>query len=223
MNNVVIGTVGFYFGLSEYPLGSVLYERLQKADWPEGVIVRDMNMPPVVAMQDMQSRNEDLDRMVLVAGVFRGREPGTITCRHWQGGTRDNDEMQERMFQGLVGGLNLDNLLIIGEYFGIWPPELITVEVDISNNLFGAMAIAHGRRAALATDNDLTNVARGPAPEVIRLIQHVFELTQTAASSPIEEIQGLMPFSADQITPLPHWIDNEVNNTAEKSYDTQID
>ena len=220
MNNVVVGTVGFYFGLSEYPLGSVLYERLQQASWPKGVILRDMNMPPVVVMQDIQSRNEDLSRMVLVAGIFRGLEPGTITCRHWQGGKRDYDEMQDRMFQGMVGGINLDNLLIIGEYFGIWPPELITVEVEISNNLFGAMAIAHGRRAALAGNNELTNVAREPAPEVKRLMQHVFELTQTAVSSPIEEIEGLIPHSAQQLTPLPNWYENEVNNFDEENIDT---
>ena len=220
----MIGTVGFYFGMREYPLGPVLYDRLQQAHWPQGVTLRDMNLPPVVVMQDFKSRNEDLDRIVLVAGVFRGLEqPGTISCRHWQGGTRDAEEMQERMFQGLVGGINLDNLLIIGEYFAIWPAELITVEVEISNNLFGAMAIAHGRRAAQADDADLSRVAREPAPEVSRLIQHVFELTQEVASSPIEEIQGLIPLGAEQITPLPHWIANEVTDLAEEGHDAQSD
>jgi hypothetical protein len=223
MKKVIIGTVGFYFGLSEYPLGSVLYEQLQQARWPEGVTLRDMNIPPVVVMQDIQSRNEDIDRMVLVAGIFRGLEPCTITCRHWQGGTRSSDEMQERMFQGLVGGLNLDNLLIIGEYFKIWPPELITVEVEISNNLFGAMAIAHGRRAARAVAGEQAQVARQPAPEVSRLIHHVFELTQIAASSRIEEIKELKPFAAEQITPLPHWIENEVKNVVAEENDLSLD
>ena len=208
MMRVVIGTVGFFFGLPEYPLGQILMERLQQASWPDWVTVQEMNWPPLLVVQDLQARQEEITRVVLVAGVHRGLRPGTLTSRRWLGGSRDAEEMQERMVQGMIGGVNLDNLLMIGEHFGAWPGELITVEVEITNNLYGAMAIAHGRRAAEQAPG-VTLPERRPDPEVMHLIEHVFDRTRVAALTPMAALQDLVTLSADQITPLPVWVNSD--------------
>ena len=179
-------------------------ERLQAEPWPDGVSLMEMNWPPLLTVQSFQSATEKTDRIVLVAGANRGLSTGAINSRRWMGGKLADTEMQERMVQGMTGPSNLDNLLIIGEHFGIWPTELLIIEMQITNNLFGAMATAHGRRNA-TRDTSLI-VQQEPDPEVTLLIDEMFDLTRRAVLQGAVGLPDLKQLSADDITPLPHWL-----------------
>ncbi|MFB3115887.1 MAG: hypothetical protein ACE1ZH_00255, partial [Gammaproteobacteria bacterium] len=83
-----------------------------------------MNWGPIAIVQDFQSSSIHYDRIVLIAGVDSGMQPGSVTCRHWLGGKLDNLAVQDRIFEAVTGIISLDNLLVIGEHFKIWPEEL---------------------------------------------------------------------------------------------------
>jgi len=70
------------------------------------------------------------NRVVLFGAVGRGRQPGQIYCYRWDGRLPEREEIQVRVTEAVTGVISLDNLLIVGGYFGIWPPDVIVVEVE---------------------------------------------------------------------------------------------
>ena len=59
-----------------------------------------------------------------------GATPGTITLRHWRGGTTAPEEVQGRINEAVTGVISVDNLLVIGEYFKVWPAQTFIVDVQ---------------------------------------------------------------------------------------------
>ena len=99
-------------------------------------------------------------RIVLFASVERGREPGEVSCYRWPGDLPDAEEIQQRVGEAVMGVISLDNLLIIGGHFGVFPPDVVVVEVEPEETGWGAdftprvvaalgEVIATVRRAAL--------------------------------------------------------------------------
>ena len=140
---VLIGVVGCTPVLDSYPLGPVLMAKLQAETWPRvSATIENMSWGPVAIVQSLQASDARYDRAVLIGAVQRGRPPGTVMAGHWQGGTLAPQLMQERMFEAVTGIVSLDNLLVIGEHFAVWPPELLTVEVELPKTCFGDIVIA---------------------------------------------------------------------------------
>lgn len=132
---ILIGIVGYYPFVPGYPLGRKLMDALESTDWPEPVTIREMNWGPVAIVQDFQARDVRHERVVLIGLVNRGLPRGTVTCRRWRGGELPADALQQRMFEAVTGVVHLDNLLAIGEHFGIWPGETFTVELEMVDNV----------------------------------------------------------------------------------------
>ncbi len=42
-----------------------------------------------------------------------------------------------RVSEAVTGVISLDNLLIVGGYFGIWPPDVVIVEVEPCDENWG--------------------------------------------------------------------------------------
>lgn len=68
--------------------------------------------------------------------------PGRVTAHRWTGGVLSDAAVQERVHEAVTGVVDLENTLMIGERFGIWPPECDTVEADIPADTFGDMVMA---------------------------------------------------------------------------------
>lgn len=196
---VAIGTVGYYAFLRGYPLGPELMERLQSVPWALDVTLSEMNWGPIAIVQDFQAKNIVYDRAVLVASVDRGEREGTVTCRRWLGGALDALEMQNRMHEAVTGTISLDNLLIIGEYFKIWPAEVITVELQLNENSFGEFVLGEMEqppdRPEVVGKNPITQ-------EVKAIVDQLVRLTERAASHGAQGLPGLVPLTADQLTPV---------------------
>ncbi len=201
MARVVIGIVGYYQFIRGYPLGPELMTRLRAEPWPDGVDIREMNWGPIAIVQDFQSKAEKVDRVVLVGAVDRNLPQGTVTCRRWAGGVLETLEVQRRVFEAVTGVISLDNLLIIGAHFGVWPGEMITVEAQFSENSLSDLVLAE-----IEVDREAGQMAvigeRPLTPGNDRIVNRIVELTRRAALGSAQTLGCLQPLTADQLTPV---------------------
>lgn len=166
----VIGGVG-YRNLRDHSLGIVLSEELEPLARPPELLVEDLCYGPVAVAQwllDEAERGTPIDRAVLVTAIARedGRPPGTISAYRWDHTLPSEEEIQRCVVDAVTGVIFLDNTLIVTEWMGALPEEIIVIEVEPLEHAFGdemspavAGAYAEVKRLALhfATDADSVN------------------------------------------------------------------
>lgn len=130
--HVLIGIVGYCAFVERYPLGPALMRGLRAVAWPGSaeVEITELNWGPVAIVQDLQARAVLPQRVVLIGAPDRGLAPGTVTCRRWVGAGMEPALVQQRMFEAVTGVIGLDNLLVIGAHFRVWPQATYTVELQ---------------------------------------------------------------------------------------------
>lgn len=175
---IVIGIVGYYGFVRGYPLGPELMERLRQIAWPDGIEIREMNWGPVAIVQDFQAQADKPDRVVLVGALDRGLAVGTVSYRRWVGGTLDTLAVQRRMFEAVTGVISLDNLLVIGAHFGVWPDETFTVELQWPESGLGDLVLGE-----IELDRGLGQVVgeRPLSPDNDRIVQAIVDATRALA------------------------------------------
>jgi hydrogenase maturation protease len=131
---VLVGGVGYRF-LRDGGLGPYLSDTLASRA-TNGIEVEDLGYHPVGFTQNLQER-PDYDRIVLVAAVERGREPGTVKAYRWDHALPSNDKIQDRVGEAVTGSISLDNLLIVTEAFGAFPDDVWVVEVEPADETWG--------------------------------------------------------------------------------------
>lgn len=130
MKKTLVGGVGYHF-MRDLSLGPVLTDQLAAMDWPEQVqIDADFSYGPVAIVQRFKCEPDLCQKIVLFSAIERGRQPGTIETYRWQGVLPEEDEVQARVGEALTGVVDLENLLVVGEQFNIWPDEVFVVEVE---------------------------------------------------------------------------------------------
>ena len=192
----IIGIVGYYGFVRGYPLGPELMERLRALPWPSGVDIREMNWGPVAIVQDFQASDDKPERVVLVGSLDRGLAIGTVSCRRWVGGLLDVSAVQRRMFEAVTGVISLDNLLVIGAHFGVWPLSTFTVELQwpeagISDLVLDEIESSRGTSQVIG-ERPLT-------PENELVVQSLVESIHRAALD-IEPSNTLL--TVEQLTPV---------------------
>ena len=131
---VLVGGVGYRF-LRDNSIGPYMSDLL--AERTNGDIeVEDLSYHPVGLTQNLQER-EPYDRLVLVAAVNRGREPGTVEAYRWDGELPSREEIQERVSEAVTGVISLDNLLIVCGALGGLPDDVRVVEVEPADEGWG--------------------------------------------------------------------------------------
>jgi hydrogenase maturation protease len=111
-------------------------DRLEQEPWPHGVEIEDLSYGPVSVMQSLDERGV-YDRIIIVAGVRRNRQPGVVYCSRWGHPLSDPEEVQARIAEALTGVISLENLLIIATYFGKLPRDIIVIEVEPADDGWG--------------------------------------------------------------------------------------
>ncbi|MEO5673774.1 MAG: hypothetical protein ABIQ74_03940 [Chitinophagales bacterium] len=130
MKKILIGTVG-YHNLRNHSIGPVLLPELKKLQWPQGVELDEMNWGPIAIVQKFQSLSAPYDRVVLLAAIERpNRTTGEFTVYRWMGGLPDEEMIQACIGDAVTGVISVENLLIIGEHFKIWPNEVFVIDVE---------------------------------------------------------------------------------------------
>jgi hypothetical protein len=197
MVHTLVGIVGYYGFVRGYPLGPDLMERLRALRWRDGVEVREMNWGPVAIVQDLQALDQLPTRVVLVGARDRGWPPGTVRSRHWQGGALEPAAVQRRMFEAVTGVISLDNLLVIGTQFRVWPAQTYTVELQwpesgLGDLVLDEMQIEHGRGQV---------VGEQPlSPDNQRIVQ---QLVAAVTSLVLDEAPAdVHPLTVQQLTPV---------------------
>ncbi len=118
---VLIGTVGYQL-LGNHSIGPNLLPQLQSNKWPEGVVVDEMNWGPIAVVQYLESLETPFDRVVFLVAIERAhRKIGDISLYQWKGGLPDDKQIQACVGDAATGVISVENLLVIGEHFKVWP------------------------------------------------------------------------------------------------------
>ncbi|MEP6658082.1 MAG: hypothetical protein ABJC33_12650, partial [Betaproteobacteria bacterium] len=180
MPRVVIGIVGYYQFVRGYPLGPELMARLRSIPWPEGIEIREMNWGPIAIVQDFEAGGVTYDRVVLVGAADRGLARGTVSARRWLGGALEPLAVQQRVFEAVTGIISLDNLLVIGAHFGVWPAEVITIEAQLGESSLSDLVLGE-----IEVDREAGHMAiigeKPLTPDHARMVDSIVELTRRAA------------------------------------------
>jgi hydrogenase maturation protease len=129
VERVLIGGVGYRWQ-RDASFGLAVSDALSSLEWPPGIEVADLGYGALYVAQDLADADPPYTRLVLVAGVERGRTPGQVYRGTWGGSLADADEIQARIREAGAGVLDLDHLLVIASYFGALPREVITLELE---------------------------------------------------------------------------------------------
>jgi hydrogenase maturation protease len=161
---VLIGGVGYRW-MGDASIGLVASDEMSRHQWPAGVEVADLGYGALYVAQDLAAADPPYARLILLAGMARGRTPGQVyTCR-WTPSTPDAEELQARIREAGAGVVDVDHLLAIAHYFDGLPAELLVIEVEPVDITCGESLSAAGqerlpeiidlaRRAALATNEE---------------------------------------------------------------------
>lgn len=131
---VLVGGIG-YRNLRDGSVGTWVADTLA-ARAGGRVEVEDVSYHPVGLTQNLQDR-ASYARIVFVAAVARGREPGTVTSYRWDRVLPDPAEVQTRVSEAVTGVISLDNTLIVCEALGALPDDVRVVEVEPADESWG--------------------------------------------------------------------------------------
>ncbi len=133
---VLIAGVG-YQNMRDLSVGPDLVPALSRLDWAADVEIIHLHFGPIHVVQWLEERPGHFDRMVFVAAVPRERTPGGVYCYRWQGILPDAEEIQQRIGEAVMGVIDLDNLLIVAQHFGVLPADVVVVEVEPVDTSWG--------------------------------------------------------------------------------------
>jgi len=142
--DVLIGIVGFSPVIDAFPLGPKLMDALKtRLQNRPDVGVENMTWSPIHVVQRFQDEGAVRPRRVVLVGAAAVSEvPGLVRGFRWTGGSVPAAAMQERIYEAVTGVVDLENTLIIGSHFDVWPEDVFDVEVDLPADTFGNMVIA---------------------------------------------------------------------------------
>lgn len=131
---VLVAGVGYRF-LRDGSLGPYMADTLAPRAG-NGIEVEDLGYHPIGFKQNLDAR-PPYDRIIFVAAVARGREPGTVTSYRWDHVLPPAREIQDRVSEAVTGIISLDNLLIVTEALGTFPDDVRVVEAEPADENWG--------------------------------------------------------------------------------------
>ena len=140
----LIGIVGYTPVLDCYPLGPRLMSKLERsvADRTD-IAIENMTWGPIHIVQRFQDPDvTPPNRLILIGNAATSHHPGKVQVYRWAGGPLPEQVIQERVYEAVTGIVDIENTLVIGDHFGIWPKDCFSVEVDMQADAFGRMVIA---------------------------------------------------------------------------------
>ena len=202
----LIGIVGYSAILDSYPLGPPLMSGLETAlaDAPN-VTIENFTWSPVHIVQRFENNEMPKpERMVLIGLSATTITPGNVTACQWRGGKATELAVQERVYEAVTGIVDLENTLMIGEYFKAWPTECFTIEADMQPNTFGRLVMADSE--GWGTDESALKKHLGFSPAEQR--QRIINMADDIARHGEKTSVALHEKSAESLTPVQPFIQN---------------
>jgi len=100
----------------------------------------------------------------------------------------------------VTGIISVDNLLVIGEHFGIWPREVIVIEVEIPDDSIGNL-ILEELKVNRREGRDTVIGQHAMAPVVEKIVERVVASTRLAVGKGVVGMTDLVPLSVDDLNP----------------------
>lgn len=158
--SVLIGTVGYHL-LRNHSVGPMLLPQLQSISWNANVTVEEMNWGPIAIVQYFQTLKSVFDRVIFLVALERPeRNIGDITVYQWLGHLPSEKQIQACVGDAATGVISVENLLVIGEHFEIWPEEVFLVDVEPGEEQAG---------------EHLTAEVDAKIPEILRILEDLAE------------------------------------------------
>lgn len=143
--------------LRNHSVGPVLLPELQRISWPAQVTVDELNWGPIAIVQEFQAQQQPYERVILLCALERpGRSVGQISVFQWQEGLPDEQQIQACIGDAATGVISVENLLVIGTFFEIWPEEVFLVDVEPGPQSAG---------------EELTEEVSRQIPQILQLLQ----------------------------------------------------
>jgi hydrogenase maturation protease len=133
---VLVAAVG-YRNLRDLSVGPLLLEELGRVDWPQDVELEDLSYGAVHVLHWLQERDHPFRAAVFVAGVRRGKTPGSVTRVEWRAPNASAEAVQERIAEAVTGVISLDTLLIVLSYFEALPERVTLIEIEPRDDDWG--------------------------------------------------------------------------------------
>ena len=202
----LIGIVGYSAILDSYPLGPPLMTGLETALFDaDNVTVENFTWSPVHIVQRFE--NEEMprpDRLVLIGLSATSSKPGNVLACQWRGGQASELAVQERVYEAVTGIVDLENTLMIGEYFKAWPKECFTVEADMQANTFGRLVMADSEGWGKDENTLLEHFGFSPSEQCQRIISMAEDIARHGEEATVK----LHEKSAASLTPVQPFIQN---------------
>lgn len=200
---VLIGIVGYSPVIDSYPLGPKLMDELKaRLENRHDIAVENMTWSPIHVVQRFQDQGAIRPRRVVLIGAAAvSVAPGRVRGFRWTGGNVSGAAMQERIYEAVTGVVDLENTLIIGTHFKVWPDEIYSVEVDLPADTFGNMVIADSFREQASDDSD---PGFSPPAVIAELVEVALAFAldapgQTAQTKSASECAGIRPFIRNRV------------------------
>lgn len=156
--NVLIGTVGYHL-LRNHSVGPILLPQLQSVKWDGLVTVEEMNWGPIAIVQYFQTLQIPFDRVIFLVAIERPKRTiGDISLFQWMGYLPDEKQIQACVGDAATGVISVENLLVIGEHFNIWPKEVFLLDVEPGKEQAGEY---------------LTAEVDAKIPEILRILEEL--------------------------------------------------
>lgn len=170
-----------YHLLSNHSIGPILLPKLKELDWPVGIIVDELNWGPIAIVQAMEAMEKPYHRVVFLVATERPeRKIGQINLFQWKGGLPDEPQIQACIGDAATGVISIDNLLVIGEFFKVWPKEVYLIDVEPGPEQAGEHL----------------------SPEVIAKVSEVIAIVQRVAEEGIDWVEKVVPLYGESLFSL---------------------
>ena len=138
--SILIGGVGYTL-LRDMSFGPILIEKLSRLrrdelPVPQGEIeIEDVSYSPIAVVHKFIDHK--YDKVVFIAAVKRGREPGTIVNYRPEETLPDELEIRNRINEAVTGTISLDNLLVTCRFNKALPEDVVVIEVEPQDDTWG--------------------------------------------------------------------------------------
>ena len=122
--------------LKDQAFGIRVLEQLRTRGVPEDVDVVDWSFGTIAAFQKLSERS--YRRAIFITAMTRGRPRGTLHRSAPQIQLPSPEEIHARVGDCVMGCVTVDNLLILGKYYGRLPHDVVLIEAEPADETWDA-------------------------------------------------------------------------------------
>ena len=121
--------------MRDLSFGLEVVRELRPRAQQDSILLADWSFGTVTAFQKLCE--QEFRRAVFVGSSTRGLEPGRLHVRRPSAELPSGAEIHQRICDCVMGLVSLDNLLIMAQYYGKVPREVLVLEAEAVDDTWG--------------------------------------------------------------------------------------